>query len=206
MRQTRQRRRCGALTEHHTGFLIWEFPTVYISQKLRVAKYLGEDRYPCIYPVLTWSWTIVGANIVLWGVVLMLHAAGTSFGAIFALRILLGTATSIRYHEAPALTMTGMLESCVAPILILIISMFYKKNEQATRISWFYVMVRAPVLCIHVCLTNSHPERPDPDFWRICGICESLANYCGAHAQSSVRASPSTKDTSSRRTKLFTSY
>lgn len=148
MRQTRQRRRCGALTEHHTGFLIWEFPTVYISQKLRVAKYLGEDRYSCIYPVLTWSWTILGANIVLWGVVLMLHAAGTSFGAIFALRILLGTATSIRYHEAPALTMTGMLESCVAPILILIISMFYKKNEQATRISWFYVMVRAPVLCI----------------------------------------------------------
>ncbi|KAL1721788.1 major facilitator superfamily domain-containing protein [Schizophyllum commune] len=88
----------------YLGFLIWEFPTVYISQKLRVAKYLG-------------------ANIVLWGVVLMLHAAGTSFGAIFALRILL-----------------GMLESCVAPILILIISMFYKKNEQATRISWFYVM------------------------------------------------------------------
>lgn len=25
-----------------TGFLVWEFPTVYISQKLPVAKYLGE--------------------------------------------------------------------------------------------------------------------------------------------------------------------
>jgi len=34
----------------------------------------------------------------------------------------------------------GMCESCVAPTLILIISMFYKKNEQASRISWFYVM------------------------------------------------------------------
>jgi ACS family allantoate permease-like MFS transporter len=33
-----------------------------------------------------------------------------------------------------------MCESCVAPILIVIISMFYKKNEQASRISWFYVM------------------------------------------------------------------
>ncbi|KAF7352856.1 MFS general substrate transporter [Mycena venus] len=86
------------------GFLIFEFPTVYISQKLRVAKYLG-------------------ANICLWGVILMLHAVGTSFGAFFALRFLL-----------------GMCECCVAPILILIISMFYKKNEQATRISWFYVM------------------------------------------------------------------
>ncbi|KAJ7276282.1 MFS general substrate transporter [Mycena haematopus] len=86
------------------GFLFFEFPTVYISQKLRVAKYLG-------------------ANICLWGAILMLHSVGTSFGAFFALRFLL-----------------GMCECCVAPILILIVSMFYKKNEQASRISWFYVM------------------------------------------------------------------
>lgn len=88
----------------YLGFLVWEFPTVYISQKLRLAKYLG-------------------VNIVLWGIVLMLHATTSSFGAFFALRFLL-----------------GMFESCVAPILVLIISMFYKKDEQATRISWFYVM------------------------------------------------------------------
>ncbi|KAK7448781.1 hypothetical protein VKT23_013512 [Stygiomarasmius scandens] len=88
----------------YLGFLFWEFPTVYLSQKTRVAKYLG-------------------VNIVVWGAVLMLHAVGTSFGAFFALRFLL-----------------GMCESCVAPILILIISMFYKKDEQATRISWFYIM------------------------------------------------------------------
>ncbi|KZV75411.1 MFS general substrate transporter [Peniophora sp. CONT] len=88
----------------YLGFLIFEFPTVYISQKLRLAKYLG-------------------GNIVLWGAILMLHAVPSSFGAFFALRFLL-----------------GMCECCVAPILILIISMFYKKNEQASRISWFYVM------------------------------------------------------------------
>ncbi|TFK55776.1 MFS general substrate transporter [Heliocybe sulcata] len=88
----------------YLGFLVWEFPTVYISQKLRVAKYLG-------------------ANVVVWGALLMLHASTTSFGGFFALRFLL-----------------GMCESCVAPLLILIISMFYKKNEQASRISWFYVM------------------------------------------------------------------
>lgn len=88
----------------YLGFLFFEFPTVYISQQLRVAKYLG-------------------ANIIIWGAVLMLHAVGTSFGAFFALRFLL-----------------GMCESCVAPILILIISMFYKKNEQGTRIAWFYIM------------------------------------------------------------------
>ncbi|KAI3614104.1 mfs allantoate [Moniliophthora roreri] len=88
----------------YLGFLFFEFPTVYLSQKTRVAKYLG-------------------VNIVMWGIVLALHAVVESFGAFFALRFLL-----------------GMLESCVAPILILIISMFYKKNEQGKRISWFFVM------------------------------------------------------------------
>ncbi|KIJ56724.1 hypothetical protein M422DRAFT_72881 [Sphaerobolus stellatus SS14] len=88
----------------YVGFLFWEFPTMYISQRTRIAKYLG-------------------CNIVLWGCLLMLHAAAPTFGGFFALRFLL-----------------GMCECCVAPILILIISMFYKKNEQASRISWFYVM------------------------------------------------------------------
>lgn len=63
----------------------------------------------------------------------MLHAIPSSFRAFFALRFLL-----------------GMLESCVAPILILIISMFYKKDEQASRISWFYVMVNFMMLSITI--------------------------------------------------------
>ncbi|GJE84700.1 MFS general substrate transporter [Phanerochaete sordida] len=88
----------------YLGFFIWVFPTMYISQKLRLGKYLG-------------------ANIVLWGMIMMLHAVPKSFGPFFVLRLLLGA-----------------LESCVAPILILIISMFYTKNEQARRISWFYLM------------------------------------------------------------------
>lgn len=54
-----------------SGFLIFEFPTVYIAQKLRAAKYLG-------------------GNIILWGIILMLHATTTSFGGFFALRFLLG--------------------------------------------------------------------------------------------------------------------
>ncbi|EKM59830.1 uncharacterized protein PHACADRAFT_250561 [Phanerochaete carnosa HHB-10118-sp] len=88
----------------YVGFLIWEFPTVYISQKLRVAKYLG-------------------CNVVVWGIILMLQASTSSFSAFFALRFLL-----------------GMCECCVAPTLILIISMFYKKDEQGVRVAYFYVM------------------------------------------------------------------
>ncbi|KZT13006.1 MFS general substrate transporter [Laetiporus sulphureus 93-53] len=88
----------------YVGFVIWVFPTMYISQRTRLAKYLG-------------------VNIVLWGIVLLLHVIPNSFGPFFALRLLL-----------------GMLESCVAPTLILMISMFYKKDEQASRISWYYLM------------------------------------------------------------------
>ncbi|KAJ8501432.1 hypothetical protein ONZ51_g593 [Trametes cubensis] len=88
----------------YIGFLIWVFPSMYIAQRLRLAKYLGT-------------------NIVAWGIIMMLHAIPRSFGPFFALRLLL-----------------GMLESCVAPILILIISMFYKKNEQGSRMAWFYMM------------------------------------------------------------------
>ncbi|KAF9269215.1 MFS general substrate transporter [Marasmius fiardii PR-910] len=95
----------------YVGFLFWEFPTTYLAQKTRVAKYLG-------------------ANIVVWGIILALHAVAESFGAFFALRFLL-----------------GMCESCVAPILILVISMFYKKNEQARRISWFYIMNGLTQVC-----------------------------------------------------------
>ncbi|KIJ56803.1 hypothetical protein M422DRAFT_238402 [Sphaerobolus stellatus SS14] len=65
----------------------------------------------------------------------MLHVTAPTFGGFFVLRFLL-----------------GMCESCVAPILIFIISVFYKKDEQASiyvsrRISWFYVMNELTQAC-----------------------------------------------------------
>ncbi|KAG2077536.1 MFS general substrate transporter [Suillus decipiens] len=89
----------------YLGFMVWEFPTVYIAQKLRLGKYLG-------------------VNIIIWGVVLLCHALANSFQTFFALRFIL-----------------GMCESCVSPILISIISMFYRKNEQGIRIAYFYTML-----------------------------------------------------------------
>lgn len=89
----------------YLGFMVWEFPTVYIAQKLRLGKYLG-------------------VNIIIWGVVLFCHALANSFQTFFALRFIL-----------------GMCESCVSPILISIISMFYRKNEQGIRIAYFYTML-----------------------------------------------------------------
>lgn len=47
------------------------FPTMYISQGLRLGKYLG-------------------INVVLWGMIMMLHSVPRSFGPFFVLRFLLG--------------------------------------------------------------------------------------------------------------------
>lgn len=109
------------LTNSMAGFFIWVFPTMYISQKLRIGKYLG-------------------ANVVLWGIVMMLHAVPNSFGPFFALRILLGKSSlhGAGWTSVDHIIGTGMLESCVGPSLILIISMFYKKNEQVRPVTFLY--------------------------------------------------------------------
>ena len=89
----------------------------------------------------------------------MLHAAAPTFGPFFALRFLLGRLGMVESFK-PFDSDIGMCESCVSPTLVILISMFYKKNEQvripypyppqvydslphlkASRISWFYFMV-----------------------------------------------------------------
>jgi ACS family allantoate permease-like MFS transporter len=64
----------------------------------------------------------LGVNVMLWGVILACHGATTSFAGLAICRTLL-----------------GVFESCVAPLLVLIIAMWYKQSEQGRRISWFYV-------------------------------------------------------------------
>ncbi|PWN47695.1 MFS general substrate transporter, partial [Violaceomyces palustris] len=88
----------------YLGYLIWEFPTQWIAQKVNPTMYLGF-------------------NIVAWSVCLALHAAAPNFAPFFALRFL-----------------TGMFESVVAPVLIMTIVAFYPREEQAVRISSFYLM------------------------------------------------------------------
>ena len=64
----------------------------------------------------------LGVNIMLWGVVLGFHGACTTYAGLAISR-----------------TRLGVFESCVAPILVLIIAMWYRKEEQGRRVSWFYV-------------------------------------------------------------------
>ena len=67
----------------------------------------------------------LGINVMLWGVVLACMAACTSYAGLMVCR-----------------TILGIFEACVAPILVIIIAMWYKKEEQGRRVSWFYVCNR----------------------------------------------------------------
>jgi sugar phosphate permease len=66
----------------------------------------------------------LGAAVVLWGLVTALTCVCKNYGALVATRILL-----------------GCFESAVAPSLILITSMWYKKNEQPIRTGFWYLGV-----------------------------------------------------------------
>ena len=84
------------------GYLGFEYPTSRLLQRLPLAKYLG-------------------ANIVLWGLLLACTAACTNFGSIAAVRFIL-----------------GMLEASVTPGFVLFTSQWYTKKEQGARTGiWF---------------------------------------------------------------------
>lgn len=87
---------------HTQGFLVWAFPTNFLLQRLPVAKYLG-------------------ANIFLWGVLLMAQAGATSFATLAVLRALSGAA-----------------EACSDPSFMLITSMWYTRRQQPVRIGLWY--------------------------------------------------------------------
>ncbi|OTB02239.1 hypothetical protein M426DRAFT_199882 [Hypoxylon sp. CI-4A] len=90
-------------TIFYVTYLAFEFPTGFLMQRLPTAKYLG-------------------ANVILWGTVVTLNAAGKNWAALATLRALL-----------------GCFEAAIAPALILITSMWYKRSEQPARVGFWYV-------------------------------------------------------------------
>lgn len=88
-------------TSFYLGYLVFEFPAVYLLQ-----------RFPLI--------RTLSAFVILWGVVLCLHAT-PNYPGFIALR-----------------TMLGMLEAAVTPAFVIITSQWYKRDEQFLRTAiWF---------------------------------------------------------------------
>ncbi|THX96680.1 MFS general substrate transporter [Aureobasidium pullulans] len=80
------------------GFLAWALPTNFLMQRFPIGKYLG-------------------ANIFMWGALLMCQAAATNFTTLAVLRALSGAA-----------------EACSDPAFMIITSMWYSRRQQPIRI------------------------------------------------------------------------
>ncbi|PKX93453.1 putative 2-ketogluconate transporter [Aspergillus novofumigatus IBT 16806] len=65
----------------------------------------------------------LGINICLWGTVLALHAVSKNFTHMVVLRTLL-----------------GIFEACCQPTFVLLSSMWYKRDEQAATVTYWYMM------------------------------------------------------------------
>ncbi|THX84220.1 MFS general substrate transporter [Aureobasidium pullulans] len=79
------------------GFLAWALPTNFLMQRFPIGKYLG-------------------ANIFMWGALLMCQAAATNFTTLAVLRALSGAA-----------------EACSDPAFMIITSMWYSRRQQPIR-------------------------------------------------------------------------
>ncbi|GKT83070.1 major facilitator superfamily transporter [Colletotrichum tofieldiae] len=85
----------GALL--YLGYLFWEFPTNVLLQKLPINHFMS-------------------ATVVLWGAVLMCHAASHNFASLAATR-----------------TFLGAFEASINPGTMLLFSMYYSRKEQPVR-------------------------------------------------------------------------
>ena len=95
----------------------------------------------------------LGVNVMLWGVILACMAATTSYAGLMICRTLLGI------FEAP-----------VAPILVLIIAMWYKKEEQGESIPTKVHEVRILTLPRSSSLMVLCMQQLDADLWWCCCV------------------------------------
>ena len=86
----------------YIGYIVFAYPHSWALQRFPVAKYLG-------------------ANILLWSVLLGLHCVCKDFGGLFVLRFLLGAS-----------------EGCITNGVMLILSMFYDRTEIGERMGWTF--------------------------------------------------------------------
>lgn len=91
---------CGSA--FYLGYLLFEFPANTILQRFPLSK-------------------ATSAFIILWGMILCLHAVPTGYPGIITLRVVL-----------------GMLESAVTPAMVILTSQWYKKEEQFLRTAFWF--------------------------------------------------------------------
>ncbi|TCD70250.1 hypothetical protein EIP91_004151 [Steccherinum ochraceum] len=93
-------------------FLGFEYPQNVALQYLPVGKWMS-------------------ANIFVWSVALLCHAACTNFGGLFACRAFL-----------------GICEGAITPGFMIVTSMFYTRKEQSQRVGYWFLMNGAAIIML----------------------------------------------------------
>ncbi|ETW86125.1 hypothetical protein HETIRDRAFT_380392, partial [Heterobasidion irregulare TC 32-1] len=91
-------------TIFYLSFLVFQYPQNLALQYLPVGKWMS-------------------ANIFVWAVALLCHAACKSFGALFAVRFIMGAC-----------------EGAITPGFMLVTAMFYTRAEQTRRVGYWFLM------------------------------------------------------------------
>ncbi|KDR66872.1 hypothetical protein GALMADRAFT_232281 [Galerina marginata CBS 339.88] len=91
-------------TVWYLSYLIFEYPQNLALQRFPVGKWMS-------------------INVFIWAVAILAHAACKSFGALFAVRFIL-----------------GMCEATITPGFMIVTSMFYTRAEQNKRVGYWFLM------------------------------------------------------------------
>ncbi|THH17122.1 hypothetical protein EW146_g3645 [Bondarzewia mesenterica] len=91
-------------TIFYLSFLVFQYPQNLALQYLPVGKWMA-------------------INILVWATALMCHAACKSFGALFAVRFIM-----------------GICEGAITPGFMIVTSMFYTRQEQTRRVGYWFLM------------------------------------------------------------------
>ncbi|KAH6666847.1 hypothetical protein B0J14DRAFT_677545 [Halenospora varia] len=106
-------------TAFHIGYLVCEFPQGYMIQKFPLATYLGINRMQTPSRTLLSNSSFADyVRVILCGLCVALNCASTNYASIVVLRVLL-----------------GCFESVISQGLILLTSMWYKKNGASSSTS-----------------------------------------------------------------------
>ncbi|KAJ7685465.1 major facilitator superfamily domain-containing protein [Mycena polygramma] len=113
------------------SYLLFEYPQNLALQRFPVGKWMA-------------------INIFVWAIALMCHAACKSFGALFAVRFIL-----------------GLCEGAITPGFMIVTSMFYTREEQNKRVGYWFLMNGVAVIFLgFVAFGVLHTKTPNFMPWQ----------------------------------------
>ncbi|KAN0077177.1 Major facilitator superfamily domain containing protein [Tylopilus felleus] len=119
-------------TIFYFSYLVFQYPQNLALQRFPVGKWMS-------------------INIFCWAVILCCHAACTSFGALFAVRFLL-----------------GICEGAITPGFMIVTAMFYTRAEQTRRVGYWFLMNGFAVIILGFIaygVLNTHTSNVMPWQW-----------------------------------------